>query len=73
MSQTLKADVLSCADETISALGGLKAKPRARNWSELVVDDKNIAEVISAAPGSKVARHLHSDAPEYWVVQEGRI
>jgi len=44
------------------------------NWSELVVDDKNNrAEVIAAAPGSKVARHLHSDAPEYWVVQQGRI
>ena len=43
-------------------------------WTELVVSDKNNrAEVISAAPGSKVPRHLHSDAPEYWVVQEGRI
>src|SRR5881396_920332 len=49
----------------------LKAKHKGQaNWSELVVDDKNNrAEVISAAPGSKVPRHLHSDAPEYWVVQ----
>src|SRR5437016_3657143 len=56
-------------------LADLKAKHKGEaNWSELVVDDKNNrAEVISAAPGSKVARHLHSDAPEYWVVQEGRI
>ena len=56
-------------------LADLKAKHKGQaNWSELVVDDKNNrAEVISAAPGSKVARHLHSDAPEYWVVQEGRI
>ena len=47
---------------------------RQANWSELVVYDKNNrAEVISAAPGSRVPRHLHSDAPEYWVVQEGRI
>src|SRR5437588_617018 len=56
-------------------LAELKAKHKGQsNWSELVVDDKNNrAEVISAAPGSKVARHLHSDAPEYWVVQEGRL
>jgi mannose-6-phosphate isomerase-like protein (cupin superfamily) len=56
-------------------LADLKAKHAGNaNWSELVVYDKNNrAEVISAAPGSKVPRHLHSDAPEYWVVQEGRI
>src|SRR4051812_8375472 len=56
-------------------LADLKAKHKAQpNWSELVVYDKNNrAQVISAAPGSKVARHLHSDAPEYWMVQEGRI
>jgi len=56
-------------------LADLKAKHGGQaNWSELVVDDKNNrADVISAAPGSKVARHLHSDAPEYWVVQQGRI
>src|SRR5437870_2183959 len=56
-------------------LADLKAKHKGQaNWSELVVDDKNNrADVISAAPGSKVARHLHSDAPEYWVVQQGRI
>jgi mannose-6-phosphate isomerase-like protein (cupin superfamily) len=56
-------------------LAALKAKHAGQaNWSELVVYDKNNrAEVISAAPGSKVPRHLHSDAPEYWVVQEGRI
>ena len=56
-------------------LADLKAKHAGQaNWSELVVYDKNNrAEVISAAPGSKVPRHLHSDAPEYWVVQEGRI
>ena len=56
-------------------LADLKAKHKGHaDWSELVVYDKNNrAEVISAAPGSKVPRHLHSDAPEYWVVQEGRI
>lgn len=56
-------------------LADLKAKHAGQaNWSELVVYDKNNrAEVISAAPGSKVPRHLHSDSPEYWVVQEGRI
>jgi mannose-6-phosphate isomerase-like protein (cupin superfamily) len=44
------------------------------NWTELVVYDKdNRAQVISAAPGSKLPRQLHSDAPEYWVVLEGRI
>jgi mannose-6-phosphate isomerase-like protein (cupin superfamily) len=56
-------------------LADLKAKHAGQaNWTELVVYDKNNrAEVISAAPGSKVPRHLHSDAPEYWVVEEGRI
>src|ERR1017187_8518094 len=56
-------------------LADLKSKHRGQaNWSELVVYDKNNrAEVISAAPGSTVPRHLHSDAPEYWVVQEGKI
>lgn len=56
-------------------LADLKARHAGHaNWSELVVYDKNNrAEVISAAPGSKVPRHLHSDAPEYWVVQEGKI
>src|SRR5258705_12778440 len=46
-------------------LADLKAKHAGQaNWSELVVFDKNNrAEVISAAPGSKVPRHLHSDAP----------
>ena len=56
-------------------LADLKAKHKGQaNWSELVVkDENNHAEVISAAPGTKVPRHLHSDAPEYWFVQEGRI
>ena len=56
-------------------LADLKAKHAGQaNWNELVVNDNNNrAEVISAAPGSKIARHLHSDAPEYWIVQEGRI
>src|SRR5262245_423224 len=56
-------------------LADLKAKHKGQlNWSELVVYDKNNrAHVISAAPGTKVPRHLHSDAPEYWMVQEGRI
>src|SRR5260370_35931226 len=53
-------------------LADLKAKHKGQaNWSELVVDDKNNrAEVISAAPGSKVARHLHSHDPAHCVVQE---
>ena len=56
-------------------LADLKAKHKGQaNWSEqLVYDNDNRAAVISAAPGSKVPRHLHSDAPEYWIVQEGRI
>jgi mannose-6-phosphate isomerase-like protein (cupin superfamily) len=61
--------------QSLVRLADLKAKHKGQaNWSELVVYDKNNrAQVISAAPGSKVPRHLHSDAPEYWVVQEGRI
>src|SRR5712671_3305170 len=53
----------------LTRLADLKAKHKGElNWTELVVDDKyNRAEVISAAPGSKSARHLHADSPEYWV------
>src|SRR5262249_48992857 len=56
-------------------LADLKARHwGATNWSELVIADTNTrARVISAAPGSKVIRHLHPDSPEWWVVQEGRI
>jgi mannose-6-phosphate isomerase-like protein (cupin superfamily) len=56
-------------------LADLKAQHKSQaNWTVLVVDDKfNRGEVISAAPGTKVAMHLHADSPEYWVVSEGRI
>jgi mannose-6-phosphate isomerase-like protein (cupin superfamily) len=56
-------------------LADLEQKHKGQpNWTELVVYDKNNrAEVISAAPGSKLPRQLHSDAPEYWVVLAGRI
>jgi mannose-6-phosphate isomerase-like protein (cupin superfamily) len=56
-------------------LADLKNKHKGEvNWTELVVYDKNNrAEVTSAGPGSKLPRQLHSDAPEYWVVLEGRI
>ncbi len=59
----------------LTRLADLKAKHYGRtNWSELVIDDGNTrAYVISAAPGSKVARHLYPDSPAWWVVQEGRI
>src|SRR6266436_3082975 len=44
-------------------LADLKTKHKGQpSWSELVVYDKNNrAEVISAAPGSKLPRQLHSD------------
>src|SRR5215475_1123508 len=59
----------------LTRLADLKAKHYGHtNWSELVIDDGNTrAFVISAAPGSKVARHLYPDSPAWWVVQEGRI
>jgi oxalate decarboxylase/phosphoglucose isomerase-like protein (cupin superfamily) len=59
----------------VTRLADLKAKhPGQANWEELVILDHNSrGRVISAAPGSKVVRHLHPDAPEWWVVQEGRI
>jgi hypothetical protein len=59
----------------LTRLADLKAKHYGNtNWSELVIDDGNTrALVISAAPGSKVARHLFPDSPAWWVVQEGRI
>jgi mannose-6-phosphate isomerase-like protein (cupin superfamily) len=56
-------------------LADLKAQHKGQaDWTVLVVNDKyNRAEVISAAPGTKAAMHLHADSPEYWVVQEGRM
>jgi mannose-6-phosphate isomerase-like protein (cupin superfamily) len=59
----------------LTRLADLKAKHYGHsNWSEVVIDDGNTrATVISAAPGSKIARHLFPDSPEWWVVQEGRI
>lgn len=56
-------------------LADIKAKHHGEsNWSELVIADSNTrAEVISAAPGARVERHLHPDAPKWWVVQEGAI
>ncbi len=56
-------------------LADLKQKHKGEvNWTELVVYDKNNrAEVTSAGPGVKLPRQLHSDAPEYWVVLEGRV
>lgn len=59
----------------LTRLADLKAKHQGKtNWSELVVDDGNTrAQVISAPPGTKVARRLYPDSPAWWVVQEGRI
>jgi mannose-6-phosphate isomerase-like protein (cupin superfamily) len=59
----------------VTRLADLKAKHwGSSNWSELVIADRNTkAWVISAAPGSRVERHLHPDAPKWWAVQEGRI
>src|SRR6266446_4178805 len=59
----------------LTRLADLKAKHYGNtNWREVVIDDGNTrAFVISAAPGSKVARHLYPDSPAWWVVQEGRI
>ena len=57
------------------SLEALKQKHKGdQNWSELVVSDfYNRVQVISAAPGSKVPLHLHSDSPEYWFVEQGEI
>ncbi len=59
----------------LTRLADLKAKHGgAGDWEELVILDHNTrARVISARPGARVARHLHPDSPEWWVVQEGRI
>ncbi len=61
--------------QPLTRLEDLKARHWGQsNWSELVIADSNSrAQVISAAPGSKVARHLHPDSPEWWVVQQGRL
>jgi mannose-6-phosphate isomerase-like protein (cupin superfamily) len=59
----------------VHRLADLKAKhSNASSWNELVIADNNTrAEVISAPPGARVERHLHPDAPKWWVVQEGAI
>jgi mannose-6-phosphate isomerase-like protein (cupin superfamily) len=59
----------------VTRLADLKAKHHGRtNWRELVIADRNTrAWVVQEAPGSKTVRHLHPDAPEWWVVQEGRV
>src|SRR5262249_31150236 len=56
-------------------LGDLKTKHKGQPaWSETVVADYyNHVQVISAAPGTKVPRHLHADSPEYWFVEQGKI
>ena len=56
-------------------LADLMARHKGQsNWSEMVVSDKyNQAQVISAAPGTKIAMHLHTDSPEYWVIQAGHV
>jgi quercetin dioxygenase-like cupin family protein len=53
----------------------LEARHRGQaNWSETVVADHyNHVAVISAAPGSRVAMHLHADSPEYWYIEQGEI
>jgi len=59
----------------LTRLADLKARHWGKtDWSELVIDDGNSkAYVISASPGSKVARHLFPDSPAWWVIQEGRV
>ena len=44
-------------------LADLMARHKGQsNWSEMVVSDKyNQAQVISAAPGTKIAMHLHTE------------
>ncbi len=61
--------------QPLTKLADLKARHRGEaSWIELVILDNNTrAEVISSPPGSKVARHMHPDSPEWWVVEEGRI
>ena len=56
-------------------IADLKARHKGQdNWSETVVADHyNHIEVISAAPGSKIAMHLHADSPEYWYIEQGEI
>jgi quercetin dioxygenase-like cupin family protein len=59
----------------VTRLADLKAKHAGQaDWEELVILDHNSrGRVISAAPGSRLPRHLHPDSPEWWVVQEGRL
>jgi len=61
--------------QPLTRLADLKGRHRGEAaWSETVILDANTrALVISAPPGTRVARHLHPDAPKWWVVQEGRI
>ena len=44
------------------------------SWREEIVKDDHIwADYIMSPPGSKVARRLHPDTREWWVVMDGQI
>lgn len=45
-----------------------------KDWTELVVDDEHLkGEYIQAVPGTKVAKRLHPDTREWWIVMDGQI
>ncbi|MBM3811811.1 MAG: cupin domain-containing protein [Acidimicrobiia bacterium] len=71
----VKPAVYTAPMKPVTRLEELRAKHRGKtSWRELVIADRNTkAWVVSDAPGTKVAVHLHPDAPEWWVVQQGRI
>ena len=56
-------------------LADLKSKHAGQAaWRELIVDDEHLrSEYISSAPGEKVAKRLHPDTREWWVVMDGQI
>jgi len=56
-------------------LADLRAKHKGQpNWREVVVDDGRLmAEYVSAAPGTRVARRFHPDTREWFAIVEGEV
>ncbi len=70
-----KGGVYIPPNKPLTKLSDLKAKHAGQaTWTELVVKDPDIqAEYNSAAPGTKVSRHMHPDTGDILVVIDGEM
>ncbi|MBV8818663.1 MAG: cupin domain-containing protein [Acidobacteriaceae bacterium] len=73
-----KADVLpkyAPPHKPLTKLADAKAKHSGQSsWTELVVNDDLLrGEYVQDAAGAKVAKHLHPDTREFWIILDGQI